>query len=1113
MGDAPEQDHYVEQLKEVFNSFDTSGCGSLSSEELAELCRSLHLDDTTPALISALQQNQDLDQDCRTVDFDQFKNALILVLSSKIETPQPELETLPKPESPEIQPKFVKGSKRYGRRSTPEFFEPIFDSTEATISNATHQRDLEDSDDSAVPRKREVTGQMHLWNPDEPSTPRGSILSLSSRLEERLHEACDNLALPWEGCARHTDLLTVCEHLGLEINGEVLQSLRTDGMMSVQEFVSRIVNNTPPTPSASTPYRQLKRLHSTQPFDEGGRRIATPSALTSTIGMRLFSTLDDGTGYTAVECVLDAWMEEGIENSADILQMLNFSLDGKLSLGDLTMALENELLVTKNGIHQAAVASFKAEIRYLLECVDKELREKEKIQSDLEKAEKLKSQFATEVDEHHSAIEHMYNLNLRKLEQDHKEKLALVRSELMKEMDHIQQQASLQREELEAEVKRIRDDESFLRDHLSISVKENRRLEMEVLDSTEKLVEAQSQITKLQTNLDNIMKEKFGDLDPGSADLFLQEERIKQLRSSYEAQCRDLQDRIDELQSELQEFHSLGRVHQPSHKPLSEELESKSPGMESDPGIGSEEVQPFSLSLEAEMMLEQLKQQHLQEMEDLRNQLESKVKKRHETSYEHQKATLALQYQQEVQALREEKTSIQSHAEDLQRRLEQAMLERSHLEKKQAKEREELENLQEEEVQTLRQQLLEAHAKTADLDEHLKTLEAQQEEANQNYATEMEELKKQHSTEMKKLEEKHKEELEARIEEERKNLQDDKNEWEKRLLHDTEREKEVLQQKYEDQLRARIDEVKLKFEEERAETVKSLTEQWQKERAELDERNSEALQALLEEEMLRLVQEHEHKESKMKSQWANERARLQEQQEEALLERILQQEAQLEQREQKLKEEWEREKLQLEEDYEGMLQERMKDEREKLELEKEEAEKKLEHLMTGDETLQAVNHQTTRLKYDLRVVQQERESLQQEVTLLHKKLRNANDKNHVLEMALTSSGLQNQSKKLYRDEMCRLMEQEKQLLKQENDKLQEELISVKADLVQSREKVRQLDVTVLCLKQHKQSQSAFVKELQQEIDALKQELETQEELTKVRAAKADHVFFWFFFYC
>lgn len=59
----------------------------------------------------------------------------------------------------------------------------------------------------------------------------------------------------------------------------------------------------------------------------------------------------------------------------------------------------------------------------------------------------------------------------RKLEQDHKEKLATVRSELMKEMDQLQQQASRQREELEAEVQKIREDESFLRDHLSISVK------------------------------------------------------------------------------------------------------------------------------------------------------------------------------------------------------------------------------------------------------------------------------------------------------------------------------------------------------------------------------------------------------------------------------------------------------------------------------------------------------------------------------------------------------------------------------------------------------------------------------------------------------------------
>ncbi|XP_027130775.1 ninein isoform X1 [Larimichthys crocea] len=1355
MDDTQEQD-YEERLKEVFNSFDASGSGSLCTEELADLCQSLHLDDATPALLHALLQNQD--RLTARVDFDAFKNALIQVLSSSVE--QAEQESPPKPESPEIQPKFVKGSKRYGRRSTPEFIEPISDPSEVKIANPLEEEeqdeDPEDNYDSAVPRKRErwnahetsseeyeAEGQMHLWNPDEPSTPRKSSLPLPSCLEERLREACAELKISWDGYAGHAELLALCEHLSLEVSVDVLQSLTGDGAMNVQEFVSRVVNhNKPPTPSASTPYRQLKRLHSTQPFDEGGRRIATPSALTSTIGMRLFSTLDDGTGFTPVEYILDAWMEEGIENSTEILQALNFSLDGKLSLSDLTMALENELLVTKNGIHQAALASFKAEIRYLLEQVDREVREKEKIRSDLEKAEKLKSQLATEVDEHHSAIEHTNNLNLRKLEQDHKEKLAAVRSELMQEMDQLQQQADLQREEMEAEVQKIREDESFLRDHLSISVKENRRLEMELLDSNEKLLEAQSQITKLQTCVDNAMKERFGDLDPSSADFLLQEERIKQLRSSYEAQYRELQDRIDELQSELREFHSLGRVHQPCHKPLSEELESKSPGMESDPGIGSEEVQPFSMSLEAEMMLEHLKEQHLQEMEELRNQLEYKINEfdemveKQRTSHEDQKATLAIQYQQEVQALREEMAGVQSHAQELQSQLEKAELERTCLEQAQAEEREELENLQEEEVGALRQQLLEAHTDTADLEEQLKSLEAQHAEMDKK----LEELREQHAAEMSKLEREHAELSEARLEEERKKLQEEKAESEKRLLGDFEREKELLNRRHEEELKARLEEAKVRFEEERDEIVQKLTEQWQKEKAQLDEQNNESLQALLEEEMLRLVKEQEEKEVKLREQWETERARLQERQEEALLGRVARERSQLqeqfEQREKRLKEEWESERSQLEEDYEGMIQERVSEEREKLQAEAEEEEKRVEFLMaeerarleetvkeltakhaeerdalsgmldrlrddiaqerseasrlaeenhvlrqklsalkeedlkeaqeemmqrlerlkkgkvaaqkaaenfkkqiselrlqiqqledengtlsekdtqnitdmqnvrqqlaelmkenerreafpseeknkmaacvsaleaeltkaledtaqleerntqlsqqlsdlrekvakvdsmerrlshlteerqsadkesqglrnqldkaeerakTTDETLQALNHQSARLKSDLRVLQQERDSLKHDVAVLHKQLQNVNEKNHVLEMALHSSGLQNQSKKRYRDEMSRLMEQDQQLLSQENERLQAEMLSIKGDLVQSREKVRQLDATVLSLKQHRQqSQSSLVKALEQENSSLKQELEAQKELAKGCEAGPGH---------
>ncbi|XP_033984914.1 ninein isoform X1 [Trematomus bernacchii] len=917
MDEVQEQDEYEERLKEVFHSFDASGCGSLNPEELSDLCCSLQLEEAV--LHSLLQRPQ---QHTDGVDFDQFKNALILALSSTFEPAPSEQETPSKPDSPEIQPKFVKGSKRYGRRTTPEFIEHHSDFPDVMNADAAQHEDLRDSDDSAVPRKRErwnahdtsteefeAEGQMQLWNPDDPITLRGSgVPQLPPAVQERLQDACHQMQVSWDGSADHSQLMELCQHLGLEINVDVLQSLTGDGEMNVQEFVSRVLNqNKPPTPSASTPYRQLKRLHSTQPFDEGGRRTVS-CPLSSSIGLCLFSSLDDGSGFTAVESLLDAWMEEGVENSLEILQALNFDLDGRLSLSDLTLALESELLVTKNGIHQAALASFRSEIRHLLERVDRELGEKGRIRSDLEKTEKLKAQLAVEVDERHAAIEQTNNQNLRKLEQDHREKLSVVRSDLMKDMELMQQQNDQKRETLEAELEKIREDESFLRDHLSISLQENRRLEMELLDSTDHLVAAQSQNTKLQTNLENMRKEKFGDLDPGSADFLLQEERIKELRSSYEAHYRELQDRIDELQMELQEFHSVGRVLQPGHKTLSEELESKSPGMESDPGIGADEVQPFSMSLEAEMMLEHLKEQHLQEIEELQSQLECKMNEfdemlvKKKEVQEEQAASLALQHQQEVEALREEMLGVQKKTQELQIRLEE---ETSTLQRRLNEEREEIDVLQEEQLTALRQQLQEAHSYAADLEEQINTnmdedaveeLRKQQEEKEEekerrllkDFENEKELLQERHTEELKvrleeakvrfeeeqvELSEAKLEEAKVRFEEEQVELSEAKlEEATRRLQGELEKEKEALQERHKEEVKVRLEEVKVKFE---------------AEKVQLEEQSNESLQVVLEEEVLRLVREQQEKEAEIRMHWEEETVRLQELHQEALLQERL----------------------------------------------------------------------------------------------------------------------------------------------------------------------------------------------------------------------------------
>ncbi|XP_053358384.1 ninein isoform X1 [Clarias gariepinus] len=937
-GEGDQRDQHEERLKEVFLSFDGSGAGSLSPEELTELCHSLQLtDQALQTLIHRLFDTQD--QLNLRVEFEQFRDALILVLSSNDETLAK--ENPPRPVSPEVQPRFVKGTKRYGRRSTPEYTQTVPDLAH-TPSVEKERDEATRSSDGTLPVKRErwnadvssseeyeAEGQLHLWNPDEPGTPRGSMAPLSDQ-EERLSSICEQLSLDLHSTATIQQLRMLCQHLGLEVEEDVFQSADEENV-SVQEFLSCIqTNSKPPTPSASTPYRQLKRHHSTQPFDEMGRRIA--SVKSSTIGLRLFSELDDGTGHTAVELLLDAWLEEGVENGSEILQALDFSLGGKVNLSELTAALENELMVTKNSIHQAALASFKAEIRCLLERVDLELRQKEKLHSDLEKAEKLKSQLASEVDEHHSTIERINDLNLRKLEQEHKDRVVSLRADLCKEVELVQQQANQQREELEQEMSRIREDETYLREHLTLTVKENRRLEAELLDSTERLIEADAQINKLQKNLDNVLREKFGDLDLSNAEFYQHEERLRQLRNSYEEQCRELQDRIDELQAQLEDFRALSRAPQTSlMPPLSDELESKSPGMESDQGLGSEDGQPFNMSLEAEMMLEQLKEQHCRELEDIRTQLDSTVNKcehrleEQKSSIEEERSLLSLQHQQEIKGIREELNEALKQARDLQEQLEQ---ERRNMEAQQSVERAELHAVYQQKVGSLSQELQNARTHALNLEEQLRVLEEQERAVEESRLREMEELSRTHAEELCRMELHYKEALET-------SLQRQKEEAERSLSDELENERQHLKEVYEEVLRVRLEEVQQRAEQERTELERSLREEFESDKQKLEENNRKKL----EQELERLEKGQEESSKRLREHWEKERNLLQKQHY-AELQKCLQQERERlqaqEQDEEQRRMEWERERVLLHKQNEEVLQARLEEQRAQLQAQKEE---------------------------------------------------------------------------------------------------------------------------------------------------------------------------------
>lgn len=56
-GMGEEENRYTSQLKDVYDSCDTTGTGDLDKEELTELCHKLHLEGELPLLLETLLGN------------------------------------------------------------------------------------------------------------------------------------------------------------------------------------------------------------------------------------------------------------------------------------------------------------------------------------------------------------------------------------------------------------------------------------------------------------------------------------------------------------------------------------------------------------------------------------------------------------------------------------------------------------------------------------------------------------------------------------------------------------------------------------------------------------------------------------------------------------------------------------------------------------------------------------------------------------------------------------------------------------------------------------------------------------------------------------------------
>ncbi|XP_051773572.1 ninein-like protein isoform X2 [Ctenopharyngodon idella] len=733
--DEEEQNRYVAQLKAEFDSCDTTGTGYLDKEELTALCHKLSLDAHLPLLLDTLLGPQHYAR----VNFEEFKEGFVAVLSRSLDFSTSEEESSylePVPE--EVKPKYVKGTKRYGRRSRPDKTDleltahsedslafgtdkvEINGVRRAKLRRSTSLESVESlkSDEDTGSNKESThhyfvaQGQLKLWNLDGTGSPQRSSNPQQEVTDGQVRAVWEELGVGAGGSLNREELSLVCDHIGLkDLQSEELDALfrkldkDQDGRVSLSEFQSGLFTQQHHvTPiSTSTPARPKPQRSISKALEERLVRSTSPSLLSATVGQRLLTRLDDGSGCTSPDKVIALWTEEGIHNSRDILQTLDFSLEERLCLAELTLALDNELLVSGNGIHQAALVSYKNEINYLQVLADQACQERDKVKADLEQADRRNLQLVREVDDRHATMESLNESKIKGLEQEFRDKLTALRSESEYESEVLLEQVENERDRLQEELELLRAQDVSLQEDICTAAKENSRLEEEVSLLKEKLSEADSTISKIQKDLEHLLQDKYGSLDSNGTGLLNQEEHFSEIFKEYEQQCRELQDRNDELRSELELLKSQGSGRRSrrsrgslsghdwsSRRALTTESDSDDPEMKKGTSpqvrkklqvtdknvLGSLESLAPSVSIETELAMEQMKERYEQEVQDLKIQLETKVNF-YERSMELMRQNMEVErkdisqgFKMEISELEDLKAQAEERAEQMRKTVE-----------------------------------------------------------------------------------------------------------------------------------------------------------------------------------------------------------------------------------------------------------------------------------------------------------------------------------------------------------------------------------------------------------------------------------------------------------
>ncbi|XP_061546949.1 ninein-like protein isoform X2 [Phycodurus eques] len=569
-----EPSRYVAQLKAEFDSCDATSSGFLGPREVTAPCGKLHLDVELPLVLDSLLGGGAYAR----VDFEAFKDNFVDVLSRSLDsTADDDSGYLQPVVADEVKPKFVKGGKRYGRRSRPDIKPP------------------RPSDDSPPPR----TGDTARSSPGGARGPK----------------------------ARRSTCPDIVE--------------------------------TPPEDGPTT----------------------------VTAGPGVLGRLDDGSGRASPERVVALWAEEGVRDGRDVLQTLDFPAEERVSLRELTSALDNELTVSGNRIHRVALICYKNEIRHLRARAEEARGERDKAGADLERAERRNLRLVREADERHAGMEELNRTAIRKLERDFRERLAAQRGQAELESADAVQRLEQERQKLQQQLRMLRAQEAGLQEELSGAAQENRRLREELVDAKRRFNEAESGARRLHADFNRLLHHKLSSSDAVDS----AEDKLARLLRDYEHQCGELRDKNDELSSELELMRSREKsdrksAHAAAAAAAAELCWSEATSASDFDSDDCDTMRRLSatepddataaVSVETELAVAKLKREHEREMRRLDIQTETQVNyykcglDRMRQSTEAEREAVAQAFKLEISELEDQKVEAERQAKLLKEALD-----------------------------------------------------------------------------------------------------------------------------------------------------------------------------------------------------------------------------------------------------------------------------------------------------------------------------------------------------------------------------------------------------------------------------------------------------------